>query len=57
MPIIDSISGIIQSAINLKINKWQMNMQIAESQAQEIINQNNKTQAIGFDIPADSIED
>lgn len=55
VPVVDSISVFLQSAINKKINKWQMDMQLDQAEteaASELINPSPvHTQAIGFQMP------
>ena len=60
-PVCESLGGLIQSAINKKVYKWQLDMQLdnAETQAAaEVIqpNTNNMTQAIGFELPTQEVE-
>lgn len=60
MPILDSVSGFIQSAINKKIHSWQLAMHLDEAEtnaASEVIQPNfANTNAVGFAIP-NSIEE
>lgn len=55
VPVVDSLSVFLQSAINKKINKWQMEMQLDQAEteaASEVINPSPcHTQAIGFQMP------
>lgn len=54
LPLLDSISGLIQSAINAKINRMQIDLELDQREAQaaaETIKPSPQiTQAIGFDV-------
>lgn len=56
LPICDSISGLITSAINKTINKMNIDMQLDQAEGQaaaEVISPNvSCTNAIGFEIPS-----
>lgn len=54
LPLLDSISSLIQSAINAKINRMQIDLELDQREAQaaaETIKPSPQiTQAIGFDV-------
>ena len=57
MPIIDSLSVFVQSAINRKIHTWQIDMSLEEAEAQAasetIAPPPTNTNNIGFEIPTE----
>ena len=58
LPLLDSISSLIQSAINAKINRMQIDLELDQREAQaaaETIKPSPAvTQAIGFSLPSES---
>ena len=58
LPLLDSISSLIQSAINAKINRMQIDLELDQREAQaaaETIKPSSAiTQAIGFSLPSES---
>lgn len=61
LPVIDSVSSLIQSVINVKINQMQLGLELDTKEAQaaaEIIQPSyTNTQAIGFQIPTETEEE
>ena len=57
LPLLDSISSLIQSAINAKINRMQIDLELDQREAQaaaETIKPSPAvTQAIGFSVPSE----
>lgn len=55
MPLLDTLSIFIQSAINKKIHSWQVDMSLEDAEAQaatEVISPTQtNVQAIGFQVP------
>lgn len=61
LPIIDGLANMAISAINRKVNKWALDMELdkreAEAAAETIAPTGSITNAIGFAIPSESEED
>lgn len=61
LPIIDGLTNMAISAINRKVNKWALDMELdkreAEAAAETIAPTGSITSAIGFAIPSESEED
>lgn len=61
LPIIDGLTNMAISAINRKVNKWALDMELdkreAEAAAETIAPTGSITNAIGFTIPSESEED
>ena len=61
MPILDSISGYVQSFFNKHIHDWQMQMAYDEAQVQsmteEINTPKSQTNAVGFTLPNNCSEE
>lgn len=61
LPIIDGLTNMAISAINRKVNKWALDMELdkreAEAAAETIAPTGSITNAIGFTIPNESEED
>ena len=61
LPIIDGLTDMAISAINRKVNKWALDMELdkreAEAAAETIAPTGSITNAIGFTIPSESEED
>lgn len=61
LPIADALGGLVTSAINKTINKWQITMQLdqAEGQAaaETIAPSPSNTQVIGFTLPNEEEEE
>lgn len=61
LPIIDGLASMAISAINRKVNKWALDMELdkreAEAAAETIAPTGSVTNAIGFVIPSESEED
>lgn len=61
LPIIDGLANMAISAINRKVNKWALDMELdkreAEAAAETIAPTGSITNTIGFAIPNESEED
>lgn len=57
LPIIDSLANMAISAINRKVNKWALDMELDKREAETIAPTGSITNAIGFAIPNESEED
>ena len=61
LPIIDGLTNMAISAINRKVNKWALDMELdkreAEAAAETIAPTGSITNAIGFTIPSESEEE
>ena len=61
LPIIDGLTNMAISAINRKVNKWALDMELdkreAEAAAETIAPTSSITNAIGFTIPSESEEE
>ncbi len=52
MPILDSLSNLIQNAVNKKIGKWQIELSKEQKELENNEEEtNHSVQAIGFTIP------
>lgn len=61
LPIVDSVVNLFTSAINKTITSWQLDMQLEQAEAEaasEMISPSPcNTQAIGFQVPNEAVED
>ena len=55
LPVFDGLGSFVTSAINNKINQWQLKFQIDQAKAQEEIEFQPPVNAIGFEIPNEEI--
>lgn len=57
LPLLDSLTSMAMSAINKTVNKWQLDMQLDQAEAQAasevIAPASSVTHAIGFTIPTE----
>lgn len=59
MPVLDSLSGVIQSACNKMVAGWQMQLELDNAEHQAAVEEvkpleRNGASAIGFEIQSDS---
>lgn len=57
LPVLDSLSSMAISAVNKKVNKWAIDMELdkreADAAAETILPSPAITQAIGFSVPSE----